>query len=270
MLLRGLPFLSFPAILTADPDSILLYPFMVAIFAAAFITIYSPFQSLMLTRQKKGITEKKMASLPLLFLYIIINSAITAAAVTVTLFVFSIYRVESDEISPAFRKGDLLLTASVYSKTAPSPGSVILFDTGDKAIPFRIITSRSVTVKLQHGRYFLAGIELEMEPPSEETAARYPSSPGEDLLIEINGGRHYPVLIETKNVEKKTKADKKEKISDTEIKITPGEILLSLDDRRKTDYYRVIKQSPELQQVQGVILPSSITRMPAPPWFNNR
>lgn len=261
MLLRLLPFLVFPVILIAAPKANLLYPFLIGLLLSGAITILSPFQAMALTTGRKKILEDKMASLPLLIIYICINTLLSLGGVLALTLFFSIHTVSSGMISPSFQRGDRLLAAPLFSEN-PFPGTLILHADKEGVSPWRVITARPVTVRLHRGRFTIPGHGPVLEAPDEETAARYFPAPADKLFLESNGGLTYPVLIEPE------KAGKGVNTSPRKIKIKNGSILISRDDRRKENFYRVIPYTKGNLKVMGAIVPAGLRRFPFLPWHN--
>jgi|GEM_PF-2836813 len=265
MILRALPFLLLPVIMAADQEMNPMAILLLSIALALAITLYSPIRSALLLKGKNEIPEEKITSPIILIVYILLNTLLTLAALGVTFSFFSLHRVTGNENIPSLAQGDILLIASLSPGQVPNRGNMVLVKTNDGLQVYRIISERPVNAGIKKGQYTLQGRELAVEPPDEDTTAAYPNAPAADMLIEANGTRRYPVLVNTgayKNKEEKDAVPKKEI-----LKLTTDEILLSRDDRRGEKFF-IIKKKEELRlKVIGVLFHARGFGIPSVPWL---
>ncbi len=263
MILRALPFLFLPVMMTAEPEKSPMAFLLISIAGAFFITIYSPIRSAFLLKGKNEIPEEKITSPIILIVYILFNTLLTLAALGVTFSFFSLHRVAGNENIPSLARGDILLVASLSPGHIPERGNMVLIKTDKGLKAYRVISGRPVNGTIKKGQFTLQGRELIMEPPDEETTAAYPDAPAADILIETNGTRRYPVLVSTG-----TEKDKKDTVPENdEIRLTSGQVLLSRDDRRGEKFFTVRKKEELTLKVIGVLFHARGFSLPSVPWL---
>jgi len=261
-LLRVLPLLLMPVLYLQDSGGAILFPLIAAAAWALLLTLASPPAFLFSLRGQGTIPEEKITSPIFLVLFILLSTALTIGTLTLTCSFFSIHRVAGDDMKPGFSRGDCILIAAVPEKLTVHPGSVVMAATDGGMGLYRVITTRAVTVKEEKGAFTLPGGTLTLTAPDDETTALFETTPGENLLVEENGTRRYPVLVTIDKTENK----KKKKETDT-VMVKTGQLLVARDDRRKENFYRLISRHEIRFSVLGKLIPAGGFGPPQLPWL---
>lgn len=218
-----------------------------ALTAALFhigIWIFSSVEAMHSAKDKRSFNLKKYNSILLYIFYIIINSAFVAFSIFLIISLFSVQKIDTDDMNPALLKNDYILI-NKYAAKKIAPGDVILLSLNNKLIAGRIIASDADMVSKKGNNYYINDAALSYTVISKPELEKLGLPNSEDIFFEINGEKKYPVLIKSGN-------KNNEKIAEP-INLGKGEFLIAFDNRIKNGSWETVAQDSVIGRVEGIL-----------------
>jgi signal peptidase I len=115
--------------------------------------------------------------------------------------VLQAYKIPSVSMAPSFLRGDrIFLNKAVYQVKAPERGDAVIFVyPDDRHLDYlkRIIALPGDTIQIRNNVVWVNGQPLPQHAPATPPQLNFKPAPSSRLVIEQNGNRRYPILIDT-------------------------------------------------------------------------
>ncbi len=233
--------------------------FVIAFVFHAIFWILSPIEAMFGARGKDSVNLKRYNSL---FFYSIYGTLSTGllifSFIFVTLFI-SIERIDTNRMNPTFLEDEYILV-NRYAHKDLDVGDVVIYSNNGTNSIGRIIAKENETFRQEGNAYYINDTPLQLgivaEPESDELGLEN----SENLFVEVNGRRRYPVIVNMP--ESPTDRDQGKTVF-----VLPGMLMLSIDNRMKDDPYHTIESKQISGNVEGVLYSSKFSRLLTQPYL---
>ncbi len=223
-----------------------------AVVVHLFVWLISSAEAMYSTKGKYAYNLKKYNTILFYIFYGIINAVLVIFSIFLIISLFSIKKIQTDDMNPVFLKNDYILI-NKYSLKNTGVGDIIFFSSKSDLIAGRIIAGDADMISKKGNNYYINDTALSYSIISKPELDKMGLSNSEDLFFEINGEKKYPVKIKSgKNKDTHTK---------TSIAIGKDEFLIAYDNRSNNDSYEVVKVKSIVGRVEGIIFSSEFKRV---------
>ncbi len=244
LLLRAVSEFIVPAYIHTRPGNSYIYFFTGTVLFNLFVWIASPLEALYFSLRNREVELKKWNSVPAYTAFALLNISLLTAGAAVNTAFFSIREVPREKSSLIFTPGDYLLVKK-YTSSDPEKGEYIIYRDDDRLKTSRITGVRGDTVEISRRSLILNSVPLRIGIPEEKLLSGRGITGLEDLYFETIGSLTYPVRIDFSGGKDKTGVKR--------IKPAEGEVLVTDDNRKTEDFFRLIKREQIIGRIEGVI-----------------
>jgi signal peptidase I len=243
-LLRAVSEFIIPAYIHARPEKSYINFFAAALTFNLIVFLISPVEALLFSLKNREIPLKKWNTLPVYILFALLNISVLTAGLLVNSAFFSINAFPGETSSLIFTGDDIVLVKK-YISSDPVRGEYIIYHKDGLRKASRVAGTEGDTVEISSSSLVLNSVPSRIGIPEEKLPLNEGAAGGEDLYLETAGLLTYPVRIDfSPDLEKSGKTV-----------ITPGrgEILLVDDNRKRENFFRVVKREEVLGRIEGVV-----------------
>jgi hypothetical protein len=235
-LLRGVSALAIPFYSVINLKSSYLTEVTISLLFFIVVTLYSPFNALMLSLRKKKIIIYKYNTAKFIMFFAVCNLIFTLTTAAAFFSFFSIIRINGN-FRPIIEQGDIAVIKKpdnqIYNK-----GEMAVIRNEDFRF-LRIIGQSCENVSYNKGRFAVDGSELFQSVFTENELAKL-SLTDFDVISEVNGNLKYPVI------------QNKDKYS-LNIYLKKNEYFAAPDDRNEISGFKTIKKENICGRMEGII-----------------
>jgi signal peptidase I len=178
------------------------------------------------------------------FFYIIINSVLIIFSGFLLISVFSIEKIQTDDMNPLLIKNDYILV-NKYAVNNIDIGDIIYFPSKNIFAAGRIISGDADMISKKGNNYYINDTVLSYTIISQPELEKMGIRNSEDLFFEINGEKKYPVKIKS--------ARNKNPHTVEQIALSKGEFLIAFDNRSKSDFHEAVSINSIIGRVEGIV-----------------
>ncbi len=261
LLLRAVSEFIIPAYIQTRPENSSIYLFTGAVLFNLLVWIASPLEALYFAHRNREVELKQWNSVPAYAVFALLNISLLTAGVAVNTAFFSARNFPREKSSLIFTPGDTVLVKK-YTSSVPEKGEYIIYRDDDRLKTSRITGSRGDTVEISRRSILLNSVPLRIGIPEEKLLSGRELTGLDDLYFETTGSLTYPVRIDFSG----DKGDTGVKT----IKPAGGEFLVTDDNRRVKDFYRLIRREQIIGRIEGVIFSKKPGRLFLKPFVKEK
>jgi signal peptidase I len=217
-----------------------------------FVWLISSVEAMYSTKGKYAYNLKKYNTILFYIFYGIINTVFVIFSFFLIISLFSIKKIQTDDMNPLLLKNDYILINKYASKNA-GVGEIIFFSSKSDLIAGRIIAGDADMISKKGNNYYINDSALSYSIISKLELEKMGLSNSEDLFLEINGEKKYPVKLKSgKNKGTRTIES---------IALGKGEFLIAFDNRSKNDFHEAVSLNSVVGRVEGIIFSKELKRI---------
>jgi signal peptidase I len=217
-----------------------------------FVWLISSVEAIYSTKGKYAYNLKKYNTILFYIFYGIINAALVLFSIFLIISLFSIKKIQTDDMNPVLLKNDYILINKYALKDA-GVGDVIFFSSKSDLIAGRIIAGDTDMISKKGNNYYINDAALSYSIISKPELDKMGLSNSEDLFFEINGEKKYPVKL-------KSGKNKDTHVIES-IALGKGEFLIAFDNRSKNDLHEAVSLNSVVGRVEGIIFSKDLKRI---------
>ncbi len=201
---------------------------------------------------KNAYNLRKYNSISFYFLYIIVNSMLLIFSAFLLISVFSVKKIQTDDMNPSLIKDDFILI-NKYAVNNIGTGDIVVFSAKNEFSTGRIIAVESDMIGRKGKDYYINDKALSCGIIPKPELGKMGLRNSEDLFFEINGDRKYPVKINSdKNIQTPSIGP---------FFLKDGDFFIAFDNRIKNDSYEIVNLNSITGRVEGIVFSNNPARI---------